>query len=988
MTSTQPNRIRLEPNTRVEYVDAVDWLTLERAYQDFVRSETFKAATPFVWAGFEKVDVLPFDVEIGAGAVFATTATGKAIAKPASTATTLTLPASSTTYIYAYVEDVESTPDARRAYNQFLGAESSVSVNTRFTPTIGYLTSPSSGLTHTTASGQTVELIRLYSVVTDGAGITGSTDLRPWFGTEDAAIAMTGTNGRGISSLHALYSKVVKALRLMRSPTLNWYDQGSVRTVEAIDNEVLDARAAAYTPNNIATDLRTAVEAAIPYGSTAGDPVNNGANANKGQLTNAADFATYLNHATATTLYVKGVKYQNVGNIAITGKTGLVIKGQPSAHTLAVGTDTGQASILSFLPGAAQNFTLTSCVGVTIEDVHFDMANAAAGRWSLVLASCRNVLFRGCTFSQGDNLTDALVKLTDATHDVTFERCTFSQGFSQLQPLLWCTGSVTTVRNLTIRDCLYIGNGPFLRVDSFASHLYGDVSIENNVFLTDSSASGKAVQNLLQVFNATIAAPTLRLHVTNNHFLDDDPSAGAQTRAFSMTHDQTGLAQVHARIEGNIFQGMYEAVAAGVTRGTLDVTRNDYDCNGRVSNQTVFRLLVPRAGDSRTASIRCDGNSVKLAESGYGITIQTLNTTAGLDHHADVSVRDNVITHAAIGIETDLTAGSIGLGTLVIEGNVIDEATTCAIHVWGLLTSKVCTIRNNSIHEGGTLSYTAAFPFVNVALSNQICAAIWVESVGAFEFDALSVESNVIAGWAKTYAVAGMVFGVLVRPHRANTIRIADNVVSDFYNQSNAAATAADLNASYGVALVLYDSNAAPTTAQYSTITITGNTVEGIFNGGGIYYDGGRNGNVIGTYYFFVVRNLNISNNILSLMSSAVTNTGVGIKIGALYQQAVLAGAVYNIKQLSCVGNVVFSNGLYTGAVAHLDLGSGVVSFASDHANISSNTVTATFALAGAVFNRSNSKSLLVGNMLTPGAGGVQIDLNPAGANHVRAGNV
>lgn len=987
MTSTQPNRIRLEPNTRVEYVDAVDWLTLERAYQDFVRSETFKAATPFVWAGFEKVDVLPFDVEIGAGAVFATTATGKAIAKPASTATTLTLPASSTTYIYAYVEDVESTPDARRAYNQFLGAESSVSVNTRFTPTIGYLTSPSSGLTHTTASGQTVELIRLYSVVTDGAGITGSTDLRPWFGTEDAAIAMTGTNGRGISSLHALYSKVVKALRLMRSPTLGWYDQGSVRTVEAIDNEVLDARAAAYTPNNIATDLRTAVEAAIPYGSTAGDPVNNGANANKGQLTNAADFATYLNHATATTLYVKGVKYQNVGNVAITGKTGLVIKGQPSAHTLGVGTDTGQASILSFLPGATQNFTLTSCVGVTIEDVHFDMANAAAGRWSLVLASCRNVLFRGCTFSQGDNLTDALVKLTDATHDVTFERCTFSQGFSQLQPLLWCTGSVTTVRNLAIRDCLYIGNGPFLRVDSFASHLYGDVFVENNVFLTDSSASGKAIQNLVQVFNATIAAPTLRLHVTNNHFLDDDPSAGAQTRAFSMTHDQTGLAQVHAVIEGNTFQGMYEAVAAGVTSGTLSVSGNAYDANGRASNQSVYTLLIPRAGDERTAVVTCANNTAKLDDSGNGIVLKTLNTTAGSDHRASVHIRSNRIAYPALGIEVDVTAGSVGVGTLVVEGNTVERATTSAIHIWGLLTTKMCEVRANVVRAGGSASYTLLVPFVNGSLSDQVVAAIWIESIGAFGFDTLDVCDNVISEWASAFSGAGMAFGVLVRPYFSNSIRVDRNVVSDFYNTTNAGASAADLLGASCLAVILPASGLASVVTLYSMISISNNRVEGGCDGSGVYLDGGSNGNAAAAYRFYVMRSVALHGNSVNLLSSAVSSLGVGLKVGAFFQEADAAGSTYNIKQLSCLGNHVFVNHDVDASIgaAHLDLASGPVSFANDHANITGNTVTTT--AGGALFNRSNTKSLIVGNMLNQGSG-VQIDANAAGASHVRSGNV
>jgi hypothetical protein len=867
-----PKYVRFFPDERLELLDIQALQNLGRDLVSTVTTCTMglnPSEEGWVLQGFTYALpgglVFQMDTSLGIGI----NNLGRVIIKPTTQSVDLTLTAGVTNYIYAYAVDAGDILDNRRKWDRGIGAEVAINDFTRYTPVVGFHVDTSPIITSLSVLGETVPLIKLYSV-----------DL---------------TGGGPITSL------------------LVTDDRNMLRPVNEIDEEVIAARQPFPSLSLTAkVDLKTQIESARPADITVGFfPGSQGDYVNAAGMQDVID-ATYHDISNKK-IFIHSGAYTGLSGATITSKESTLFEGVPTSSTTLGG------SRLEFLP-AAINLVFDSCEGITFRNLTF-ATSAGLGTFALVLEDCFNIRFENCFFTNPADKVHPLIKFKSTCYGIYFTDCHFENYVSTPTYGMIETDSTTnTAVNtaLSFENCRIYSEGTFLRSTSTAL-VTGEIellSIQNCNFETVEN-SGTAVYDLIDINMAGSTGDTCTL-INNNKFKDGADNDYLLNFLNIQSALSTSATPVDTTLKNTImindnyfldFGGVSVAantsprgaITVGNWKDPVSVTNNVFSTDKTFPvvgfNELWGVKQIHYGAHTACRGGTISGNSFDFAGEGSGIYITNHDlVTVGTKGLLGLLLNGNTIKNLNRGIYINTSAGYGGLG--ICDNSILDAKISAIDLVVTVSTfSDDVSISNNQILGGGTVAGSTVV-FGNGI--SAVCAAINLTGADV-DFKNLTLSNNMIKDWAIALTSTA-VQGILV--HAGIQGSVSGNQISNLGVDNSVAITAANQKASGGIILVNRE-------GYEQSLSVCNNNINYSGAGSGIYIDPSISPGVVG--FESIILNSN------TVLNSCTTNMVIGgITIGGCFTASWTADGV---TRLVCSSNTVRLSNLANGTLLYSQSG-------------------------------------------------------------------
>ncbi|MBU1082794.1 MAG: right-handed parallel beta-helix repeat-containing protein [Spirochaetes bacterium] len=882
-----PKLVRYFPDERLELddVDAMQSLWLQLLDIDFRALLGEGLGYGWIFQGFNMTGAaypgLTASLDLVLGVAY--DSEGRVILNPGLNSITVSLAPLATNYVHLYVANVESDQDGRRRYDRIAAVENSVTEETRWTPTFGLFVDVAPR-THTMINGQTVPLIPLYTFTTDAIGITGSGDARIFFGDEDAAFVfpVAGDEGKGISSLHAMHSAYAKRLLEITDPAGAWWDQGAVRDVKAIDDEVIRARGAldALTPY---ASLVEQLEAMRRSTFTTGEGGVYAAGKSLGDYLGSTQLQTLLQRADALAggdYIVKKGTYSNFPSTTISNRNGLHLIGTPGSKS-ALGTN----SMTKIVPlaGVGNKLTLSNCFGVVVEGFYFD-ASGIAGEWQLLVDTCSEITFKNCVFSCGAGVTtgatEGFLQIKDSSN-IFYDECQFLKAYpAGVGPFMLKTEGACG--KVLITNSVFEIAGNMIRSEGTCTSFE---FFKNEVYFAHTAGASPFFGFYHAVAGAAVTV--FKSKIRSNNFYEVSPAQETQLVSFLASAANLSSSQVSLEFCDN---SCYDFGA-----GMVDF--NGFGLQSKINDNTYVTTkgaaltglsIIQWSGliSTGASSPVIKNNHIRLNSFGYGIN---LNAVAGGTIPPGLSVKTNVVEGAVRGITS---AVSVDFNASDISDNDCDDCSEVGLVLTPGPNTGAFTVLKNKVKGGCVDGYTTTD-------GETIYFGIVVES------DTMLAESFKLADNKVNEAAKASTFGPLGGIYvncGGQQIQINRNEVEDCGNVN---AGIPDSERSKSAGIVVRAEN------DIDQLSIKGNTTHGAAWGAGILYDvGDASGLGVSGYD---VQQMHLSHNQTRNTDTGLLRNIAGIRISRPY--SAINAAPSGIKKLIVEGNNVETLSTVDGAI-------------------------------------------------------------------------
>lgn len=955
----------------IEALQQLDADLLKKLFRSLIGDNPVSSNNGWIFKGFSMTGAIPpgLTAELDAAVIgVAVDAEGRLILNTGASSILVALTPSVTNYVYLYVSNVPSDIDGRRRYDRVSSSEASVNEETRFTPTIGLRVATSPETTYL-VNDETVPLIPLYEFATDATGITSTTDKRPWFGTEDATFSLSGANGRGIGSLHELYSAIAKRFQTAVDPAAEWWDQGSVRNVKSVDDEVKRARTNLDSGINVFLQLIEYIEAARLPTFTVGPGFDE------------TDYMTGLslgdyyesilkNLLERTDALAGGIYHIKKGTytlpnsaIVMEDRAGTHILGTPCNANGVPGGVTSTFTTLVPTPGAFNSLHFDTCHSYIVENIHFD-CSTVSGEWQILLQSCDNIIFRGCAFDVGPDCDDVDFFSIEDCGTVIFENCTFYKDIptAGFQGLMDVKGTST---RLILRDCEWEVGSSFILS---SGNLGGEIIIENctGIFNATSTVTGF-------FFNTNFAGNDFKAKIHNNKFKFNETGSGNVNLLYMDTSGSLGFTtKIILDFVGNeCIDFKNTQLDFGSINGRSIVKDNLFITANSMSSPSE-EILVYRGGENSYEATLIEGNTFNMAGDGYCIYLRSSLIVSSNTNGC--VVRNNKIFNCEVGITN---IGNNLIDNCTINDNIIINPVRSGIFLQPSADAKNLVVNGNQVRGNGN-NYLTSSDGVN------LCFGIVVENVLTLGIQTVSVSGNVVEDFGATTLAGGGVGGIYVGL-TGKEILIDSNRVYSIGNLDGSFSLSDRIKCA-GIVYRCLNNNT-------RIVKIRNNQVEKESWGACIAYDINSAGTATGK----TIDLLEISKNQVRELSTGNIETS-GIVAGPCYGASNPTPTTSGIRYLRCCNNMVEINSEpheTNFVIAAIDLSNNRLSPGSnnwpiEHANVSDNVINCYNANRGIkIIAFSTGRIVTTLNNITIKTGGIAIQAPVTlGTQHLQTNNV